>query len=72
MVIAVITEVNLAGIRGVSEAGPEGLVGVRSGIHREMGLGRGPGPSPEKKNSSYDDISNVNFYAVRPEAIRIR
>ena len=24
------------------------------------------------KNSSVDEIANVNFYAVRPEAIRIR
>ena len=24
------------------------------------------------KNSSGDEIANVNFYAVRPEAIRIR
>ena len=26
----------------------------------------------EDKNSSGDEIANVNFYAVRPEATRIR
>ena len=26
----------------------------------------------ENKNSSGDEIANVNFYAVRPEATRIR
>jgi len=29
-------------------------------------------PLPENKNSSGDEIANVNFYAVRPEATRIR
>jgi len=26
----------------------------------------------QNKNSSGDEIANVNFYALRPEAIRIR
>jgi len=28
--------------------------------------------SKEDKNSSADEIANVNFYAVRPEGTRIR
>jgi len=30
------------------------------------------GQNKEDKNSSGDEIANVNFYAVRPEATRIR
>jgi len=30
------------------------------------------GRHSDKKNSSGDEIANVNFYAVRPEATRIR
>jgi len=29
-------------------------------------------PTSYNKNSSGDEIANVNFYAVRPEATRIR
>ena len=35
-------------------------------------LGRQQGPLQKNKNSSGDEIANVNFYAVRPECTRIR
>jgi len=33
---------------------------------------RAPSTGNTNKNSSGDEIANVNFYAVRPEATRIR
>jgi len=35
-------------------------------------VGRQEGHPAFNKNSSGDEIANVNFYAVRPEATRIR
>jgi len=46
------------------------------GPHHVCKYGRHPSATAEirrgDKNSSGDEIANVNFYAVRPEATRIR
>jgi len=63
-------DVNLAGFLRDGEVDQESLVGARSRVH---GSGETAGFPPQKdKNSSGDEIANVNFYAVRPEATRIR
>ena len=42
----------------------DGIVVVEKNIKRRLTF--------NNKNSSGDEIANVNFYAVRPEATRIR
>jgi len=46
-------------------------VGRHSGLTLNMDI-IGVRPTFVYKNSSGDEIANVNFYAVRPEATRIR
>jgi len=41
-------------------------------VNRRPGSGRPRSAHTEDKNSSGDEIAKVNFYAVRPEATRIR
>jgi len=41
-------------------------------VNRRPGSGRPRSARTEDKNSSGDEIANVNFYAMRPEATQIR
>jgi len=57
--------------RKIGGCGPLGRTEL--GPHlRQCGLGRRKKVTERNKNSSGDEIANVNFYAVRPEATRIR